>query len=1155
MTIQTRRFSGVLSGLACGLAMSPGALFAEELPWQRLPHVGAPMLSEAPTIDGRVDEREWVGASTLSPLISTESGQQYERDTEVYVGYTEEALYIAWRVHRDYAGPMHISADEPGRATTGVWGDDAIEVLIDVGRTGQEAVHFGGNAVGAYADGLVHADGRDAGAQWDWTYAARQTSTGWEAELRLPFSELDMDGPPEAGETWGLDVARADKTPEDTYAFWSYRDRVRFRNLAQVGVMQFVGERPAFRLREIGRLGDMSSGALAELVHLGSDDVSVNVQHAVYLLEESGAVDNVFDTIDSGVGEEDMVGDVGAYTTLDRQIAQVLGFYTVKGENERTVDAVAGGRTGLNLSAVDVPAGDVLIAYHVTDAEGHVLGSALVPTVQREPIFLSVVPYFLSSEKLDLSVSLHSDQLRGRVHEAEVMLTQDGQTLEEGRYPIDEAMEQVLFSSEGIAEGGYELMVRLLDANGEVAGELLETLYRPVPDWVKNQPGTSAFVPPPYEPVEAAADYARIWGREYRFDGSFLPSQMVSQEEGLFAAAPRLHLKLDGEKVELRGTLSLTETDDEFARYEFEGSAGDVAVRAVTKVEFDGFTTIDLELDTQGVRVDELFVEFPIKDEHAELYTFNAFFNENTHRPDTRQMEELSAGLSRAGLIDDGFTIGFNHAIWLGTPERGFQWCAETAQHWHNQQRAEAIEVIRTGEADQTLFRLRVIDKPTEVDALAYRWGLMAGPVRPYGRGAQDFYFGQLHTPYETLELDEQSMDFRRFIPAYREAGGQWLNVFSRWNRPHFGQPFREAEGIEQRRALNDRIQAEGFRTTWYAGWNALDPSMELYQHYGVAMRRVPTRFSWGGYKECTNAGYIEYLAGGAVWMIENIGMDGIYLDSTPGPEFCNNPLHSGPLGGGCGYVDPETGERIVTRDIWGRRELFKRLFKIFHGEVVENGLVYGHDGWAPLMGINSFIDVFHTAEGARREDYHDIDFYRAQYNPTQYGVPVEHAWERHHPVDRNMAWAVSLVHDNRIKMYPYYIAIAERKRDTYEPDLGIDHRMWVASQWFDWDADWKWHPYYSNEEVLSVEADEVYASFHANDQGQIIFNVVNMAEQASNAQFQLDLEALGLPSQLYARDVVTHETFEIHDGQFELEVLGYRPRVLMINATPVPEL
>lgn len=1123
--------------------LTPVVLAVDEAhPWNRRPRLGVPILPDAPTIDGEVTERAWVGALKTDHLIVAVSGQIDPERTEAFIGYTQEKLYIAWRVYRDWDGPLLMAVTDPGREQgRAIWRDDGVEIFLDPSNTRASAITFAGNAVGAYNDGRVSA-GTDVEPDWVWDYAARVTDFGWEGELAVTFESLGLEGAPETGTAWGFDFVRNNKSPHDSVSMLSYRSE--WHDRSRYGDLIFAGAAPALRILDMGAIGDTSIGLHAELVNLHKTARSVTIDYGLYRRPDSTSPFNFLEEIDSGLSNAGQ--DVDAFTTVERQIAQLLNLFEVVDHKQVTTTVDPDSRTPLLLTTANAPAGGYIIAYTATDADEQPLMAGLVPAMRSDPIEVAVVPYFLEPELLDITLSLHTQAMREQAHRVRMRLLQDEQVVAEDIFDAGDTRESVTLRTDDLQPGAYRLDVVVYDDAGKAIGQLERNLYRPEPPrWTIETPGTRAFVPQPWTPVEADVRQVAVWGRTYQFGDSFLPAQITTQEEPLFAEAPRLIVHVDGRPAALEGELALQHAEPEYADYRFTGTAGSIPLTADVRVEFDGFITVDLVLETAGVIVDRLFLEFPFHDADAQLYTLHSYFDERRGT----DVSSLSAGLNRSGRIGAGFSIGFNHAVWLGTPSHGFQWCAETAEHWHHQDPSRVIDVEQTGEG-QTTFRLRVIDKPTEAERLSYRWGFVASPTRPYQPGGHDLRYLQLNYPHGYPDQPAQREKVESYLASARPLNPDWVGIFSQWNLPEFfGQPYREAEDVEDRAALAQRIKREGFRVVYYTGWNGLHPNMQMWPFYGEAMRRVPTRFSYGGYKECTYGGYTAYLTNGAVWLAEKLGAEGVYLDSTPGPEPCLNAHH------GCGFVSPASGARIVTRDIWGRREMMKRLYKIFHGEIIDAGLVYGHDGRPPLLAITSFLDVYHTGEGAEMKDYEDLDFYLAQYNPTQYGTAVQHAWRNHHPVPRNFAWGVALLHDNRLKMYPGPATNAGLQRTSYDHEDGIDWRMWVPVEWFDWDQDPRWHPYHANHDLLSVSGERVHASFHHNDANQIIFNAMNMDPDAQETEFQFDLARLGLPRLLHARDVVTHETWEIRDGAFTLTLPGRRPRVLLIDVRPVPTM
>jgi len=1119
-----------LSGLMATATAGTPAETSTAAP-DRYPVLCLPLLAKAPQVDGTVDPAEWAGALRLPPLIDDITGFASADATEVYLAYTDREILVAWRVHRSTQEPLraaHTTAGNvPGRA---VWADDVVEVFLDITGQANEAIVFAGNSAGAYGDAVRQTGDSDFNPTWGWRYAARPTATGWEGELALDFTELGLTSAPQPGTTWGFEFQRNNKTP----AAYVENLAKSNRHPGRFARMIFGGAVPAVRILEAGSIGDASVGLQSEIHNNTAEEQTVVLTAGI--LRRRADLGSIDFFREYEIALEVRPGEIETFATPEKVLADLLGGFLPENQGTEEAKVPPGERRPLTRVLNPAEAGDYLITYRFTTTNGEVLLSGLTPALRRDPVHLATIPYFLPGiEQLEVGVSLHTEALRQKAAKLVGRLTQNDKVVAEATVPAGASGKEsnLALSTAELTPGAYQLEVVAQDAQGEKLAQSSVQLFRPEPPaWLTGKHGTKAFVPAPFTPVEVEGKVVRVWNREYRFeDSSFLPQAIFSGGENLLSAPPRIILETADGEQKLAGSLELQEADPEQAVFRWTGRAGNIPMQAEVRVEFDGFMTFDLEIEGGGAEIRRFWVELPVATAHASDYNLGYYYNSGKGSDNTA----YSHGLPDSGSTGQGFTIGFNHMVWLGSPARGLEWVTETAEHWSFADPGSVIDVKPDGQGT-TLLRLRVIDRATKVDTVDYRWGLAVGPVRPYRGASNGLYVAQRN--YQSGEIGD-------WPEVVKNLGANWSIVHQQWNRDFsFGEPFREIPGIEERAELARALREAGTESVFYTGWNGMTPAMSDWPHYGEAMRRVPTRFSYGGFKPCTRGGFIEYLANGAAWMHQNIGVGGVFLDSTPNPEPCSNPFH------GCGFLDPDTGERIVTRDIWGRRELFKRLYKIFHGELVENGMIYSHGGTA--LAVDSFVTFRHTGESEGMDLYTNPVQYRATHAPFARGVPVEHAWRGHHPVPRNLAWAMALLHDNRIKMYPDFAA--SKRRNDYDKE-GIDWRMWTPLQWFDWEQPNRFHGYWENDGVLGIEGpDNVYASFRANAQGQVYFNAANLGEKPASATFQLNLAALDLPEKLYARDAVTNETMEISDGRFKLDFLGYSPRVLMISPEPVPQ-
>ena len=202
-------------------------------------HADRPVAREAPargaiTLDGRLDEPAWAGASptTTFTQLDPDEGRPASEHTEVYLVYDEEALYVGARLH-DSAPVSSRLVRRDAQVNDSDWFIVALDSYHDhltsyrfsvnpAGVRRDEAFTSGGNRSGtATTGGAVIERGGQADQTWDpvWEASATVTDSGWVAELRIPFAQLRFARA--ATQTWGLQLERriARKQEQALFAF------------------------------------------------------------------------------------------------------------------------------------------------------------------------------------------------------------------------------------------------------------------------------------------------------------------------------------------------------------------------------------------------------------------------------------------------------------------------------------------------------------------------------------------------------------------------------------------------------------------------------------------------------------------------------------------------------------------------------------------------------------------------------------------------------------------------------------------------------------------------------------------------------------------------------------------------------------------------
>jgi hypothetical protein len=189
---------------------------------QQSPMATAIPVPLAPVIDGRLDDRAWVGAEVLTGFVQREpmEGRPVSERTEVRVVYDDDALYVgAWMFDSD---PSSMVVGQTLRDAS-VNDSDAFLMVIDTYLDRQNGFVFGTTPSGIEYDGQVSNEGQGSrgggGRQqrgsgggfnlnWDgsWQVATSTDGLGWYAEMRIPFSTLRYG---EGGEQmWGINFER-----------------------------------------------------------------------------------------------------------------------------------------------------------------------------------------------------------------------------------------------------------------------------------------------------------------------------------------------------------------------------------------------------------------------------------------------------------------------------------------------------------------------------------------------------------------------------------------------------------------------------------------------------------------------------------------------------------------------------------------------------------------------------------------------------------------------------------------------------------------------------------------------------------------------------------------------------------------------------------
>lgn len=197
------------------------------------PSLQATRLSSIPTLDGDVlGDDAWSGlrAATGFRQIQPYEGAPASQRTEVFVGYTDDTLYVAVIAHDTNPEGIIIS---DSRRDASLDDSDSFQMIIDGFQDRQNGLVFGTNPAGIQYDGqlvkestgFTSASGSGFNLNWDapWEVKAAMGDYGWSAEFQIPFRSLRYGG----GDIqdWGINFQRNIRRNNNEIVFWAPLDR------------------------------------------------------------------------------------------------------------------------------------------------------------------------------------------------------------------------------------------------------------------------------------------------------------------------------------------------------------------------------------------------------------------------------------------------------------------------------------------------------------------------------------------------------------------------------------------------------------------------------------------------------------------------------------------------------------------------------------------------------------------------------------------------------------------------------------------------------------------------------------------------------------------------------------------------------------------
>jgi hypothetical protein len=158
-------------------------------------------------VDGRIDDEAWMRAQVISDLTQEDPDNMMPptESTTVRVAYDDRYLYVAVQMAMHDASELRDGLGRRGSAPA----SDRVFVAFDTAHDHQNAYVFEVNASGVQNDYLQVGDtGTNNDYEAVWEVATLQTGQGWNAEFRIPFSQMRFPSQSGIQTVWGLNIRR-----------------------------------------------------------------------------------------------------------------------------------------------------------------------------------------------------------------------------------------------------------------------------------------------------------------------------------------------------------------------------------------------------------------------------------------------------------------------------------------------------------------------------------------------------------------------------------------------------------------------------------------------------------------------------------------------------------------------------------------------------------------------------------------------------------------------------------------------------------------------------------------------------------------------------------------------------------------------------------
>lgn len=1036
------------------------------------PTLTAPYAAVKPRVDGVIDEAEWRGAVSVNALQTT--GKQVSpRQTRFWICWDEDTLYMAMRSPLR-PGERVVQNFRDTTSDINVVFDDSYEIWVDVGSKSPDGqpvfFQYLANFAGARYDVMHEPAVGNSRLGWTANWNPRNrinAQNEWEMEVAIPRASMHRKTPFADGETLTFLVARNFKKPWEQNSFEGTSSFSVLDTHTQVTLAKTA---PAIHLLRVADPQTQTFGLSFEAFSPKATTV------AWHFDSDGGVSKNGTVTIPAG----EVAVPAGLAMNWDRvpEKGEPAGAYRVRitsADGKVTYLDWASSRQFGNLQtlALDKPDSNDRISV----------------TLALNPVndYVRVIGDFIDYGN------------RAAVGRCEVVVRDDaGKALAKETYTIDDlAYVRGVIRLPDLADGNYSAKMTVFGKDGTVLREAQNTFTKADPAkkfaWWNTTAGNIENVISPWTPVTVKRDEIGVWGRTMTVGTAGLPAQITSQGHTLLAGPARLVAELaDGKTVEAKGAAAkFVSKADYRAVAESRATLSDLDVSSKVTAEFDGMYKVELTLTPKKpTDLKTLKLVLPLDPAVAD-YVYGAGEGIRSGYHMGFLPREKKGRIWDCRTVDSQpMVVGsFIPYVWVGTPDAGLCWFADSDKGWVPHDATPAIELVR-GETSVDLV-LNLISDAFVIDApRTIVFAFQASPAKPL--------------------TGSWRMNTWWCGDTFDWGGGGWVYPDGKgstiWqSRPNTTNPELCRQFAEKRQSGRFRYSPEGperrANVVPYFEYNTMTDTGEQ-SYFGEAWKASSGPLWYG--KSLT-----DYIIWNLDQWIKSCNIDGWYLDNV-------RPVHCDNLDAGRGYRLPD-GRVQPEFNLFTMRDFFLRLRAVFH-ENKKASCIVNHMTNNMLLPWNAPVDIAYDGEhhviypemGKDFMDFWSLERLMTAV-PGTWGVNVNFMNEyqgRWDPGARRKAMraysGAVMLHD----ALPTGNSATDRDQRAI---LAARDRFGIDSD------DVSFIGYWRRDSGLACTTKDVYLAGWLKP-GRLLLGVVNWGE-AADAAVTVDLQKLGLPAACRAWD------------------------------------